>query len=129
MTRVALQSLLWRRFRAVVTMLAIVLGVAMVAGTLVLTDTISRTFDRLFAGSHKGVSVVVSGRRVVDRSLGQSATVPAATLAAIRRVPGVAAAAGATDDDAQIIGRDGDRVPPCLRKDLERCLRLPDETA
>ena len=29
----------------------------------------------------------------------------------------------------QIIGRDGDRVPPCLRKDLERCLHLPDDTA
>ena len=29
----------------------------------------------------------------------------------------------------RIIRRDGDRVPPCLRNDLERCLRLPDESA
>src|SRR6266487_3370307 len=47
MTGVALRGLLARRVRAVLTALAIVLGVAMVSGSFVLTDTISKAFDTI----------------------------------------------------------------------------------
>ena len=45
MIRVALRGLAGRKLRAFLTALAIVLGVAMVSGTFVLTDMIDRAFD------------------------------------------------------------------------------------
>ena len=48
MTRVALRGLLGRKLRAVLTAFAIVLGVAMVSGTFVLTDTIKAAFTTVF---------------------------------------------------------------------------------
>ena len=45
MTSVALKGLLGRKVRAILTGFAIVLGVAMVSGTLILTDTIKSAFD------------------------------------------------------------------------------------
>ncbi len=49
MIRVALKGLAGRKLRAVLTALAVVLGVAMVSGTFVLTDTIRQAFDRIFS--------------------------------------------------------------------------------
>ena len=48
MTKVALRGLAGRKLRAVLTGIAIVLGVAMVSGTYILTDTINRAFTTLF---------------------------------------------------------------------------------
>ena len=53
MTSVALKGLAGRKLRAFLTALAIVLGVAMVSGTYVLTDTIKSAFDQIFAGSYQ----------------------------------------------------------------------------
>src|SRR5581483_3874667 len=44
-TKVALRGLLGRKLRSVLTAFAIVLGVAMVSGTFVLTDSIDSAFD------------------------------------------------------------------------------------
>ena len=44
MTRFALRGLLGRKLRTVLTALAIVLGVAMVSGTYVLTDSIKNAY-------------------------------------------------------------------------------------
>ena len=49
MRRVALRGLLARKLRSALTAIAIVLGVAMVSGTLVLTDTIDKAFDSIFS--------------------------------------------------------------------------------
>ena len=51
MTRVALKGLLGRKVRAALTALSIVLGVAMVSGSFVLTDTISKSFDSIFTSA------------------------------------------------------------------------------
>jgi putative ABC transport system permease protein len=108
--RVALKGLLGRKFRAATVAFAIVLGVAMVSGTFVLTDTISHAFDRIFVSARSGTSVVVSGKTVVQRSIGSNATVPVTLLAPIRRLPGVKAAAGAIKDQAKIIGKNGKAI-------------------
>src|SRR5204863_277811 len=55
MTVVALKGLFARRLRAVLTALAIVLGVAMVSGSFVLTDTISKAFDTIFTSSYSHI--------------------------------------------------------------------------
>jgi putative ABC transport system permease protein len=111
MTVVALKGLFARRVRAALTALAIVLGVAMVSGSFVLTDTISKAFDSIFTSSYSHTDAVVSGRKLVDYSNGGNATVSRALLERIRRMPDVAAASGALVDlngdstHATLIGR------------------------
>jgi putative ABC transport system permease protein len=116
MTVVALKGLFARRLRAVLTALAIVLGVAMVSGSFVLTDTISKAFDSIFTSSYSHTDAVVSGKKLVDYSNGGNATVSQALLERIRQMPDVAAASGALVDlngdstHATLIGRDGKAI-------------------
>ena len=116
MTGVALKGLLARRVRAVLTALAIVLGVAMVSGSFVLTDTISKAFDSIFTSSYSQTDAVVSGKKLVDYSNSGNATVSRAVLEQVKRSPDVAAAAGALIDlngdstHANLIGRDGKAI-------------------
>jgi putative ABC transport system permease protein len=91
MRRVALKGLLHRKTRAVLTALAIVLGVSMMSGTYILTDTIDKAFDDIFTASYQDTSVVISGREIVK---GSDTTVPASLLERVRRLPNVEAAAG-----------------------------------
>ena len=49
MNRLAFRGLRERKARTAFTLLAVVLGVALIAGTFVLTDTISKSFDKLVA--------------------------------------------------------------------------------
>ena len=62
MIRVALKGLLGRKFRATLTAFAIVLGVAMVSGTFVFTDTITKGFDAIFTESYENADAVISGK-------------------------------------------------------------------
>jgi putative ABC transport system permease protein len=116
MTVVALKGLFARRLRAALTALAIILGVAMVSGSFVLTDTISKAFDSIFASSYSHTDAVVSGRKLVDFSNSGNATVSQALLDRIRRMPDVAAASGGLIDlngdsaHATLIGRDGKAI-------------------
>ena len=73
MTWVALKSLAERRMRAVLTALAIVLGVAMIAGSFILTDTIDRAFTTIFSSSYTQTDLVVRGEPVVDESVRRDA--------------------------------------------------------
>ena len=82
MTWVALKSLAERRMRAALTALAIVLGVAMIAGSLILTDTIDRAFTNIFGSSYTQTDLVVRGDAVVDDAFAGTPTVPADLLPA-----------------------------------------------
>ena len=53
MIGVALRGLLGRKLRAVLTAFAIVLGVAMISGSFVLTDTLGKTIDGVYEESYK----------------------------------------------------------------------------
>jgi hypothetical protein len=64
MFRVIFRGLLARKFRLFATALAVTLGVAFMAGTLVLTNTISRTFNDLSAGVYKGTDAEVRAAAV-----------------------------------------------------------------
>jgi len=63
MWRVTLRGLAAKKFRLILTSISIVLGVAFMAGTFVLTDTLGGVFDGLFAKTTKGVDVVGRFRR------------------------------------------------------------------
>lgn len=110
MTRVAIKGLVSRKLRTLLTTLAIVLGVAMVSGSLILTDTVTKAFDEIFVASRDETTVVVSGKEVVENSASGPATVPEGLLESVQDVPDVAAAAGAIEDSAQIVGKDGKAV-------------------
>ena len=62
MLRVALKGLATRKLRASLTGLAIVLGVAMISGTYVLTDTINNGFNTIFDTSYKNADAVISAK-------------------------------------------------------------------
>ncbi len=88
MTWVALKSMAERRLRAALTALAIVLGVAMIAGSLILTDTIDRAFTSIFSSSYTQTDLVVRGESVVDESFAGTPTVSAELLPRIQALPG-----------------------------------------
>jgi ABC-type antimicrobial peptide transport system permease subunit len=110
--RVALKDLAGRKLRSVLTAFAIVLGVAMVSGTYVLTDTISAAFDSIFTDSYEGTDVVVTGKGADISFQGGPATtppVPESMLEEVRSNSDVAAAVGAlTDESTTLIGKDGE---------------------
>src|SRR3954463_2299883 len=105
---------LWaHKVRFLLTGLAVVLGVAFMAGAMILTDTMGETFDGLFAPSNEGIDVVVHHTTGVKSDFGDvTERVDAATLARIRQVDGVDAAAGSIEGFAQIGGSDGKIAPP-----------------
>ena len=63
MRRVALRGLLARRTRLALTTLAVALGVMLIAGTYVYTDTINGSFDQIFTQSYKGTDAVITPRQ------------------------------------------------------------------
>jgi len=100
--KVALRGLAGRKLRAALTGIAIVLGVAMISGTYILTDTIDRAFKNLFSETYAGTDVVVSGKGLdisFQGDTSESPPVDASLLGKIRALPGVEVAAGSVVDE------------------------------
>jgi putative ABC transport system permease protein len=113
MFRLTLQTVRARKARFMLTAIAVVLGVAFMAGTLVLTDTINKAYDGIAATKFASTDVVVQSDHTVDASNGQGTergTVPASVVDTVRRVDGVTAAEGVVDGSARLVGRDGKLV-------------------
>ena len=85
MIKFALKGLLSRKLRTGLTALAIVLGVAMISGTYVLTDSIDSAFDQIFTDVRQGSDVVVTGKSAFDLSDGSGVTEPTLARVAARR--------------------------------------------
>jgi len=112
MLRATVKSLLARKLRLVLSGLAVVLGVMFVSGAFVLTDSLGRSFDTLFAGAfaHTDVRVIGKPKVEVSETEGEQVPgeVPAAVLDQVRSVPGVASATGLVEaDGALVIGSNG----------------------
>ena len=109
MTRVALKGLLGRKLRAVLTAFAIVLGVAMVSGTYVLTDTIKHGFDSIFTAAYSSADAIISGKTAFGST--NQVLAPSFSASLVNRVaalPDVERAIGGVDnDETHLIGRDG----------------------
>jgi putative ABC transport system permease protein len=118
-----LKGLAGRKVRALLTALAVVIGVSMVSGTFVLTDTMKKAFDGIFTESYAGTDAVVSGRQLVDFSSGGRATIPAGLLTKVKSLESVETASGSLidlqsnsntakllDKKGQIIGREGETL-------------------
>src|ERR1700760_2678920 len=95
MARLVLRGFLQRKLRVALTGISIALGVALMAGTYVLTDTINNSFAGIFKTAEKGNSVAVTPTETLGREKrAQESPIDEAMLARVRGVPGVAEAAG-----------------------------------
>jgi putative ABC transport system permease protein len=112
-TSFAARALWARKLRTALTAIAIVLGVAMVSGTYVLTDSIDQAFDRIFTDVRQGSNAVITGKSAFDLSNEGGFTPPPfdeQVLERVRALDSVAAAEGGVQGTAQVIGRDGKAV-------------------
>jgi putative ABC transport system permease protein len=108
---VALKGLLGRKFRATLTGLAIVLGVAMVSGSFVLTDTIGKSFDTIFGESYEASDVVISFREATSGGDDLDAPgFPATLLNRVRALEDVEAVFPSVEYEAQLVDADGDLI-------------------
>ncbi len=123
MLRATLKTALAHKGRLALSMLAVILGVAFVTGSLMLTNALDRTFVDIIEGSAQDVQVTREPAIDVDifSDTGDAAPllVSQETVDQIREVEGVAAAGGAIgrngvyllDGEGEVVGAEG---PPAL---------------
>jgi putative ABC transport system permease protein len=108
MIRATFKSLTARKLRLVLSSLSIVLGVSFVAGAFVLTDSLGKVFDNLFATVSQNVAVDVRGDKVTSGNQGDvRALLPASLLDTVRGVDGVSEAQGQVQGSAQLVDKKG----------------------
>src|SRR5579863_9132049 len=117
MRRVTFRGLMTRKLRLGLTALAIVLGVTFVTGTLVLGDTLNRTFDSLVGNVYQHVDFEIRGKQTLSGvgnqgidSLASRGAVPQAIAKVVARLPGVQFDYGSVSGYAQLVGHDGSAI-------------------
>src|SRR3954469_4071916 len=108
-----LRGMLAHKLRVILTTASIALGVAFLAGSLILTDTMNTAFDRFFGGLGAGTDAVVRHEAAYSAAAGVGVSrpsIPASLLPDIKKVPGVAAAEGVTSGYALIVDTHGKAV-------------------
>ncbi|WP_125263146.1 ABC transporter permease [Streptomyces alboflavus] len=113
MLKATLRSFLAHKGRLALSALAVILSVAFVAGSLIFSDTVARTFDRLFASTAADLSI--GPKDDLDESVptGRTPTVPADLAERVAKVDGVAAThVDATVENITVVDRDNDPVGP-----------------
>jgi len=111
--KVALKGVLARKGRVVTTAIAVLLGVAFVTGTLVLSDTIVKVFNDLFADVNEGTDAVVRQESTFNDGFGTDirGRIDASALSPVLAAEGVAAAEGGINTGfAQYVDKDGDKI-------------------
>ena len=119
MVKVSLKGMWAHKRRLFGTIFAVVLGVAFLAGTLVLGDTMRAGFDDIFTEANEGTDAIVRNETEIGEEMTtQRGYVDADLATTIRDIDGVAAAEPAIQGFAQIIDKDGDPIggngPPTL---------------
>ena len=113
MWKVTRKGLAAHKLRFLLTALAVIIGVAFMAGTSVLTATIQQTFDDLFANIYQNTDAVVRSHEVLksDFGTGQRPNVPASLVDVVRRTPTVDAAEGnVAGPYAQVVDKNGKAI-------------------
>ena len=115
MLSLALRNFAARKFRAISTALSVFFGVAMVAGTLLINESVNRSFDSLFVEINAGIDVTVRDRQVVEDPFdqGPASGFEASVLRQVNGAEGVDFAEGVIADiRITILGDDGERIGP-----------------
>jgi putative ABC transport system permease protein len=112
MIAVALKGLLGRKFRAGLTAFAIVLGVAMISGAFVLTDTLGKSLDHIYKQSYAASDAVISSEEAVNTgdTTPEAPAFSADVLRKVERLPGVRRAQGSIEDQARLVDRSGKAI-------------------
>ena len=113
MIRFALKGLLTRKLRTALTAIAIVLGVATVSGTFVLTDSIDKAFDSIFTDVYRGTDATITAKSAFDITEGSGTTEAPfddALLDEVRELPDVADAIGGVASENTQLVKDGDAI-------------------
>ena len=74
MLRFSLRNLLVNKLRLLLTLAAVIVGVAFVSGTYVLSDTMVKAFDQLYTGLTSGMDVVVRAQNAYDADITTAAS-------------------------------------------------------
>jgi putative ABC transport system permease protein len=119
MVKLTLRNLAAHKRRLIGTSLAVCLGVAFLAGTFVLGDTMAASFDRLFTTSIGQTDAVVRNAHQVGGDVETAqALVPQDVVDQIDGVDGVAASAVEIEGFGQLNDRDGEKLggfgPPTI---------------
>ena len=112
MLRLASKMAMARKGRLVLTSLAIILGTSFLSGTFIFSDTITKTFDRLFTDVFRDVDAYVRSSSFIEVPFGgeQRGSTPIDALPTVLEAPGVADATGDIQAFARIIGKDGEPI-------------------
>lgn len=111
MINLTLKNLVAHRRRALSTVLAIVAGVAFLSGTLIFSDTLTASMNRIVADGNAGADAVIRAPETTDVQFGQNgALIPASLLAAVEGLPQVGEASVRVSGYAQLVGPDGAAV-------------------
>jgi putative ABC transport system permease protein len=106
MFRLTIKELVAKKVRLLTTALAVVLGVAFLAGTLVLTDTVLKTFDGLLADANGGTDAYVRGSTELDLGFGEGRPrIDTSLVDELRTVDGVDQVAVRVTGYAQILDK------------------------
>jgi putative ABC transport system permease protein len=116
MWRTTVKGLMAHKLRLALTALAVVLGVGFIGGTYVLTDTINKSFDELFADTTQGVDVFVRSETAFESQnasgSGDREAMPEGVLETVQGVDGVDTATGSVGGYAQLVDREGEAIAP-----------------
>ncbi len=111
MLALVLRGFVQRKLRVLLTGIAIALGVALMAGTYVLTDTINQSFAGIFATANQGHDVVITQAENLGREKrSQISPITDGVLGQVRGVPGVAEAAGSIFTPGTFLDLHGKRL-------------------
>src|ERR1035437_8448636 len=111
MLALVLRGFTQRKLRVLLTGIAIALGVALMAGTYVLTDTINRSFASIFQIANRGHDGVITTTQSLGRQTrSQTSPITEQMLAQVRATAGVAEAAGSIFTPGTFLNVDGKRL-------------------
>ncbi|MDJ0462400.1 ABC transporter permease [Streptomyces sp. H27-C3] len=113
MLKATLRSFFAHKGRLLLSALAVILSVAFVAGSLIFSDTVARTFDRLFAST--SADVTITAKEEISESVpsGIAQTVPASLADRVGEVDGVARAwIDVSAENITVVDRDNESVGP-----------------
>jgi putative ABC transport system permease protein len=106
--RLTFKNLWARKWRSLMTAVAVVFGIALVAGTYVLTDTTNGAFNDIFVGANENTDVAITAKQQVQQDDGSNPAFDAGVLSTVKAVDGVRLASGDVFSQGAILDSQGD---------------------
>src|SRR3982074_2883676 len=116
MLRLTLKDLWAHKRRLMSTVAAVFIGVAFLAGTLALSDTLRSNFDDLFTEANAGTDAVVRSTTSIDAGTrgpvgaGKRGLVDAPLVPTLQHVDGVTSPAASIEGYGQLLGSNGEAI-------------------